>query len=304
MHEQRLGGVADAGSLRLGVEDDVEGAVEVGGGVDVDVAVAVAVDDVGDLGVVEDRSHQRGPAPGDQAVDVAGELHQLDGGLVRDILHEDDGVVREARLGRPLPQQSGHRLVRSQRRRRAPQQGGVARLEAQAAGVAGHVGPVLVDDRHHAEGHPDAGDLEAVGPPPPVEDLAHGVGQGGDVAEPPGHPGEAGLGEAEPVEGAGFHPPGGGRLDVDGVGLEDVAGALLEQVGGGQERLVLGRRGGGGQHPGGGLGPPSELCDLRVRRTIHTATLPAGGSPLSGRNRRSSAAISGERNAGCRLCAG
>ena len=39
-------------------------------------------------------------------------------------------------------------------RRRAPQEGGVARLEAQAGGVAGDVGPVLVDDRHDAERHP------------------------------------------------------------------------------------------------------------------------------------------------------
>ena len=40
VHEQRLGGVADARLLDLRVEDDRLGGVEVGGGVDEDVAVA------------------------------------------------------------------------------------------------------------------------------------------------------------------------------------------------------------------------------------------------------------------------
>ena len=48
MHEQRLGGVADAGALRLGVEHDRLGVLEVGVGVDVDVAVARGGVDHGD----------------------------------------------------------------------------------------------------------------------------------------------------------------------------------------------------------------------------------------------------------------
>ncbi|HYT39525.1 MAG TPA: hypothetical protein VEN99_08445 [Acidimicrobiia bacterium] len=150
-----------------------------------------------------------------------------------DVLHQEDGVLREAGLGGPLPQQGGHRLVGAQRGRRPPQQGGVARLEAQAAGVSGHVGPVLVDDGHHPEGDPDPGDLEAVGAPPPVEHLPHRVGEGGDLPEPGGHPRQAGVGQPQPVERAGLHPAGGGRLHIGGVGRQYVAAALLEQVGGG-----------------------------------------------------------------------
>ena len=44
----------------------------------------------------------------------------------------------------------------------AAQDGGVAGLEAERAGVAGHVGPALVDDADDAERHPHALDAQAV----------------------------------------------------------------------------------------------------------------------------------------------
>ena len=52
--DKRLGTVADAGALRLGVDDDLHCLVEIGRRVDVDVTVAVAVDDDGDGRVVTD----------------------------------------------------------------------------------------------------------------------------------------------------------------------------------------------------------------------------------------------------------
>ena len=58
------------------------GRVEVGRRVDVDVAVAVAVDDHRHGRVVADALDQRRAAPRDQAVDDVGELHDLDRGLV------------------------------------------------------------------------------------------------------------------------------------------------------------------------------------------------------------------------------
>ena len=54
-----------------------------------------------------------------------------------------------------------------------------------------------------------------------------------------------------------------GRLDVETVGDEQITGALLEQVGGGEEGGVLlgGRR--GCQRPARGLRPPSQFGDGR-----------------------------------------
>src|SRR3546814_13194914 len=55
--------------------------------------------------------------------------------------------------------------------RAAAQNGGVAGLEAERAGIGGHVRPALVDDADDAQGHGDAGDLQAVRPLP----LGHGA---------------------------------------------------------------------------------------------------------------------------------
>ena len=82
VHEQRLGRVADARPLDLGVDDDALGHVEIGRRVDVDVAVAVPVEHVGDRGVLEDHREQRRAAAGDQAVDEAAEPDEVLCGLV------------------------------------------------------------------------------------------------------------------------------------------------------------------------------------------------------------------------------
>ena len=85
-------------------------------GVDVDVAVAVAVDDDGHGRVVADALDQRRTAARDEAVDDVGELHELDRGLVADVVDEQHRVVGEPGLG--------------ERRRAAPS--AIARFERSA----------------------------------------------------------------------------------------------------------------------------------------------------------------------------
>ena len=67
------------------------------------------------------------------------------------------------------------------------QEGGVARLEAEPGGVAGHVGAVLVDHADHAQRHPHPRNPQAVRPHPAVDDLAHRVGQRGHPPQAGGH---------------------------------------------------------------------------------------------------------------------
>ena len=61
--------------------------------------------------------------------------------------------------------------------------------------------------------------------------------------------------------GASSMPTGGSRLEIGGVGRDQVGGSLPEELGGGEEGGVLrcGRR--AGQHAGRGDGPPPELGD-------------------------------------------
>jgi hypothetical protein len=68
------------------------------------------------------------------------------------------------------------------RHRGAAQNDRVARLQAQCRGVNRHVRTGLVDDRDHAERHPDLAHLETIGQPAAFDDLADGVRQGRDVA--------------------------------------------------------------------------------------------------------------------------
>ena len=190
------------------------GHVEVGRLVDVDVAVAVAVDHVGHRGVLEDRRDQRRAAARDQAVDRGPLTHELDGRLAAGVLDEDQRVGRQAGLLVGLAQHPGDRDVRADGPGRAPQEGGVARLEAQAGGVAGDVRAVLVDDRHDAERHPHLADAQAVRAHPAGQHLAHRVGQRRHLAQAAGHRLDAAGVEPQAVDHRGADAPGLGPLDV------------------------------------------------------------------------------------------
>ena len=74
--DERLGGVAHARALGLGVHDDLGRFIEISLRVDVHVTVAVAVDDHGDGRVLADALDERRPAARDQAVDHAFEAHR------------------------------------------------------------------------------------------------------------------------------------------------------------------------------------------------------------------------------------
>ena len=62
------------------------------------------------------------------------------------------------------------------------------RTRQETGGVARHVGPVLVDDADHAEGDPDLGDLQSVGPHPTFGHFAYWVGEGRDLPHPAAMP--------------------------------------------------------------------------------------------------------------------
>jgi hypothetical protein len=203
--------------------------------VDVHVAVAVPVDHVGDRGALEDGVDERAAATGDQHVDEAAQPHELDGRLAARVLDQHEPVLGQARLGQALAQDGGDRLVRGDGAAAATQEGGVARLEAQAEGVARHVRTVLVDDADDPEGHPDLRDPKAVRPRPAGDHLAHRIRQGGDLAEPHGHRLHPSGVEPQPVDDGRGRPHALGSCDVPGVGLDDVVGPCHEEVGGCQQ---------------------------------------------------------------------
>ena len=82
----------------------------------------------------------------------------------------------------------------------AAQDGGIAGLQAQRTGIAGHVGPALVDDADDAQRHAHARDVEAVGPRPLRDRGADRIGQRGDLFDAARHALDALCVERQAIE--------------------------------------------------------------------------------------------------------
>ena len=146
------------------------------------------------------------------------------------------GVLGQPGLGQAVAQHGDDGPVGLDGCRRAPQERGVARLQAQPGGVAGDVGPVLVDDADDPERDPHPGGSAARWAAP--------------IRRPPRRRGRAVRPRREAVGHAAIRSPvrrsrstGGGvrtasaaASHVDAVGLEQLAGPPLEEVRGAQRR--------------------------------------------------------------------
>ena len=86
-----------------------------------------------------------------------------------------------------------------------------------APGIAGHVGPALIDDADDAERHAHARDVEAVGPRPLRDRGADGIGQRGYVLDSARHALDAISIQREAIEHRARQALGARRLHVAGV---------------------------------------------------------------------------------------
>src|SRR5690606_5636858 len=102
---------------------------------------------------------------------------------------------------------------------------------------------------------------EAVGQGGAAHDLTDGVREGGELAQGVGDGGDALVGEGEAVEEGLLHAGRAAAVEVLGVRLDDAGGGGDERVRHRVQGGVLGRAGGGGEHPGGGLGGPCDVLD-------------------------------------------
>ena len=94
----------------------------------------------------------------------------------------------------------------------AAEDDGVAALEAKGRGVAGDVGPALVEEQDHAERHADFLDAQAVGPDEPFDDLPDRIDLCGDLLDALGHRIDALFVELQPLDQGGLHIGQPGRL--------------------------------------------------------------------------------------------
>ena len=104
--QQRLGGIAHAYALGLGINDNVERLIKVGGFMHVDVAVARARLDHRHKRLAHAALDQACTSARNEYVDNTAELHELAGGLAVGGLDHRHGLAREAlgleRIGQQL----------------------------------------------------------------------------------------------------------------------------------------------------------------------------------------------------------
>ncbi len=229
VNQQAFFGVAEGHAVDLGGDGDLEGHVEVGHLVDVDVADAAIVFDDGDGGLFDDATDESFAAAGDDEVDegfavgvadaAGGEC--ADGGAVGG-LDELDGVGGDAGVCEALLEDFGDGFVGVDGFLAAAQDARVARFQADAGGIGGDVGPGLKNDGDDADGDAAFFDAEAVGAVVGFDGLSDGVGLGGDFAEALGHGGDFFFGESEAgEEGAG---------DAVFLGLGEILGVFGDEV--------------------------------------------------------------------------
>ena len=218
MHEQRLGCVAGAVLLGLGVVGDTQRELDVDPRIDIHMAVAVQVLDDRHARLAADALDQALAAARDDDVDRLGRGDQVpDRGAVGG-LHELHAVGGQAGFEQGALHQLPQREVGVDRLRAAAQDAGVAALDRERRGFDRHVGAALVDHAEDAQRHPHLADRNAARPLAQVDDLADRVGHRGDLLAAFGHGVDDLRRELEAVDHRGSETRGLCGFDVALVG--------------------------------------------------------------------------------------
>ena len=177
---------------QLGVDDDVDGLLHVGGRVDEDVVETFQVAQHRGAGFGLDAGDQALAAAWDDQVDglVQAREEGADGGAVGGLDDLDGGGGKASGLQTAF-YRSVKRQVGVDALRPAAQDHRIARAHAQRRGVGGHVRAAFIDHGDDADRGADAADVQAIGPGPAgggdadrIGDGGHGLDPGGDLFQP------------------------------------------------------------------------------------------------------------------------
>ena len=153
--------------------------------------------------------------------------------------HHLDGIGRKSRRDEGVAHDAGEGLIARRGGGGPAKKRSVAALQAQARGIDGDIRTGLIDHADDAERHAQLTHLQAIGKGVAANDLAHRVGQAGDIPEGLGDVGDARRREGEPVDercrSSGLHRPG----NIGLVRRDDLGGSRIEGIGYREERGIL-----------------------------------------------------------------
>ena len=192
-------GVAHAGALRLGVNQDVHRLVHVGGLVHVHMADAVEVLNHGNLALFDHGADQAFASAGNHEVEAVVTLQEHAHQVVARFGHELHGVLVDAFFGEGFVENAGEALGGIQRFFTATQNHGVARLEAEASSVNRYVRAAFKNKEHGTDRHGDTANLDAVLEFAALEHLVQRIGKRGDFFGAFGHGLDAGVVQGQAV---------------------------------------------------------------------------------------------------------
>ena len=263
--QQGFGRAADAGTAHLGVDDNLQRHVEITRGIDIDMAETFEMGKDRHARFRLDAADEALAAARHDDVDgaVQARQHGADGGAVGG-RHKLDRIFRQAGLAQAALQAGMDRPRRLRRIGTAAQDDGIAGLEAQRAGIGGHVRPAFIDDADDAERRAHPLDMQPVRPVPFGNHVADRILESGDGADALGHVGDALFGKRQPVDEGGQHVAAFGRLEIGRIGGEDLGGGGEDGIGHRIQRPVLGVSARHGQWSARGLGTGADVLHQRV----------------------------------------
>ncbi len=178
------------------------------------MADAFVVLDHRDLRIGHHGADQILAAARDNQIDILFQLQQLVDQCVIFKLDDLHRVRRHARLSAGFAQHRADGLIGMMRFTAAAQDHRVAGLETESRRVSGDVGAGFVDDADDAQRYAHAPHLQAVGPAPHLDHLAHRIRQCRDSAQPLGHLLHPGRVEHDAVEHGARHTLRLGEFEI------------------------------------------------------------------------------------------
>ena len=215
------------------------------------------------LGVLYHIFNETSATPWDEHVQVLRQVHQLCGTLAGGVGDQGHAVPGQAGGFQGVPHDGDKGLVGVKGLFAAPENDGVARLQAEGGGVHSDVGPGLIDDANDTQRHPALADDQAVGPGGHLGGLTDGIGKGGHLPHTVHDTCDAGAVQRQPVLEGGAHSGGFGGGHIFLVGGQNLLLAGLQSGGNGLQGGVLLAGARNGEHPAGIFGGQTLHFQLR-----------------------------------------